>query len=185
MQGNLIGSKPIRRLMTALAMVPAIASLSPASAENPTQITDRARFVSVTRDLEKAPLDPALKSDREWALQWLTDVPDITVTICADPLGGMVGSGYLHSGEVLIQYMFSMAAGVIEHPEIADDKVAQQIAGVESALAAYRSIIGDKSETRSPALDAMLASQARGELPAFVEQAYHSCIAKGREEAGS
>lgn len=146
---------------------------------------DRARFVSIARELEKAPLDPGLLDDRTWALQWLTEAPDITVSICAEPLGGVVGSGYPHSPAILVQYMYAMAARIIEHPEMADDKVAQQIAGVESALAAYRAILKTHPDDKSAELDGVLESKTRGELPAFVRQAYESCMAaSGKGSAG-
>lgn len=175
--------KSVGQSIAVLAMAAApLGALSPAIAQDVTSSpADRARFVSITRELEKAPLDPGLKDDRAWALQWLTDAPDITVSVCAEPLGGVVGSGYPHAPAILVQYVYAMAAGIIEHPETADDKVGQQIAGVESALAAYRAILRAHPEANSPALNGVLESEARGELPAFVRQAYDSCIAKSAE----
>ncbi|MDB5694028.1 MAG: hypothetical protein JWO81_3091 [Alphaproteobacteria bacterium] len=168
-----------RRLIGALALgVALVCGLTPASASDVrSSPEDRQRFVSVTRNLEQAPLKPDLKADREWALGWLTNAPDVAVTVC-DTLGGMVQSHYRYAGEILLQDMFSMAALVIEHPETANDPNAQQLAGVEGALNAYRSILRDKPEAKSSALDGLLQTQSRGELPDFIRKAWIRCFAK-------
>lgn len=138
---------------------------------------ERARFVSITQSLEKAPLDPQLQADRQWALQWLTDAPDISVTVCLDTIVS-AESDYAYEPEILLQYMFSMAVLSIEHPDRANDPDAQQLAGAEGALRAYRAILRDKPEAHSAGLDAMLAAQDRGDLPAFVRKASLHCSKK-------
>jgi hypothetical protein len=169
-----------RKIIVALALAAALASgLTPASAsEARSSPEDRQRFLSVMRNLEQAPLKKSLKPDRAWAMEWLINAPDISVTLCAEPLGGVETSEYRYAGEILTQQMFSMAAVLIEHPEKANDPVAQQMAGVEGALVAYRAILREKPEAKSPALETALQSQARGELPAFVRQAWIRCSAK-------
>lgn len=180
MAGGRIGLGRARRPIAALALGSALVfGPAPASASDERSSSeDRARFVSVTRSLERAPLEPGLKADREWALAWLTEAPDVTVIICPDALGGMVGSAYRYAGEILLQDTFSMAAHAIEHPETADDPNAQQLAGVEGALNAYRSILRDEPEAKSPALERLLQTRSRGELPDFVRKALIRCSAK-------
>lgn len=182
MASGQIRFKMVRQSIAVLAMLAAsLGAPSWAAAQDAASSpADRARFVSIARELEKAPLDPGLLDDRTWALQWLTEAPDITVRLCADPLGGMVVNDYSHAPEILIQYMFAMAVGIIEHPEIDDDKVAQQIVGVESALAAYRAILDQHPDAKWSSLDGVLERQVQGQLPTFVRQAYESCMAKTR-----
>src|SRR5262245_37338653 len=110
----------------ALTLEPAAASAADKSSPQ-----DRARLVSIARSLEEAPFKSNAKADREWALNWLTEAPDVSVSVCLDSLSGLDPDSYQYSGEVLFQYMFSMAALVIEHPEAANDSNAQQLAGVE------------------------------------------------------
>lgn len=180
MSGSRIEFRRTRRMIGALALGAALAcGLAPASAADaPSSPEDRQRFVSVTRNLEQAPLNPGLDADRAWALEWLTNAPDITVTICSEPLAGVVQSKYKYAGEITVQDMFSMAAHAIEHPEAAGDPIAQQLAGVEGALSAYRSILRDKPKAKSSALEGLLQIQSRGELPEFVRTAWASCSAK-------
>jgi len=153
-----------------------VCGLTPASAvETRSSPGDRERFVSITQNLEEAPLKPSLKADREWALRWLTDAPDVTVKVCAAPLGGLVQSNYPYASEIVVQYMFAMAALIVEHPEARNDPGRQQLAGVEGALNAYRSILRDKPEAKSAALETLLETRTRGELPGFVQKASDRC----------
>jgi hypothetical protein len=180
MSSSRIEFRCARRLIGVLALgVALVCGLTAASAPGArSSPEDRQRFVSITRNLEQAPLKPRGDPDREWALAWLTDAPDVTVTICPDALGGVVESNYQYAPEILFQDMFSMAASVIEHPETANDPNAYQLAGVEGALNAYRSILRDKPEAKSPALEALLQTQSRGELPGFIRKAWIRCSAK-------
>ena len=172
-------------LCAALLAVSVAATPSLAQSQTQSSLDDRQRFVSIVHHLERAPLDPALGADRSWAIGWLTYVPDVTVIVCADPLGGLVSEkGYVHSPEIVAQYSLAMAAFIIENPDKAKDTNAQQLAGVESALKAYRSMRSAQPEDKSPALEKLLESQDRGELAGFVQKAYLRCSAKEASRSG-
>jgi hypothetical protein len=143
---------------------------------------DRQRFVSIVQNLERAPLNPGLRGDRKWALQWLMDAPDVSVNVCLDPLGGVSDKNYVHAPEIVVQYTLAMAAFILENPGKPDSPDAQQLAGVEGALNAYRSMRTAQPDDKSPALEKLLGMQSRGELPGFVRKAYLHCSAKGAEE---
>ena len=143
----------------------------------------RQRFVSVVHSLERAPLNPTLQGDRRWAVQWLTDAPDVSVTACLEPLGGVSEKDYAHAPEIIVQYMVAMAAFIIENPGKANDPDAQQLAGVQGALNAYRSMRTAQPDHKSPTLEKLLETQSRDELPGFVRKAYLHCSAKGAEES--
>jgi hypothetical protein len=183
MSRSRVGFEQAGRLIAALAVGIALAcGPAPASAaDRRSSPEDRQRFVTIAHSLEQAPLKERLKADREWALAWLTDAPDVTATLCAEPLGNLAQSKYRYDAEIIIQDAFSMAAFMIEHPQAAKDPAAQQLAGVEGALNAYRAILSDKPDARSPALDTLLQTQARGELPAFVRKAWIACSKKKSE----
>ena len=173
-------SRPARRMMWALALGVALAvGLTPASASNArSSPEDRQRLVSIARALEQAPFKPGAKADRKWALDWIVEAPDVSVTVCPDALAGIVASDYRFAAEIMFQDMFSMAAHAIEHPEAANDPNAQQLAGVEGALLAYRSILRDKPEAKWPALDGLLQTQSAGGLPDHIREALVRCAAK-------
>src|SRR4051794_10008072 len=124
------------RFATAAFLVAGLACATsvgaPAHAQSSAE--DRERFVSITRKLQEAPLDRMLQADRQWAMQWLLEAPDVSVNACLTPLGGASMTKYSHSAEIVAQYTFAMAAVVIQHPEAANDHQSQQLAGVEGAL---------------------------------------------------
>ncbi|HZD94926.1 MAG TPA: hypothetical protein VE133_11775, partial [Candidatus Sulfotelmatobacter sp.] len=69
-----------------------ILSLSAAQNEpkrKPSTADERQRFLSLTRKLEQNPLDKSLYEEKKWAKQWLEDIPDVNVTICAPLLFGV------------------------------------------------------------------------------------------------
>lgn len=136
---------------------------------------DRQRFVTIVHTLERDPLRKSLQHDRQWAMEWLINAPDVTVSVCLDPLGHISGKDYAHSDAIVVQYTFAMAAFIIENRDKENDADAQQLAGVEGALNAYRAMRAAKPEDKSPTLEKMLDTQSRGELPAYVRDAYSHC----------
>lgn len=168
------GRSLIGMLALGLAM---IIGLVPAMAQDPrSSPADRARFVSITRSLEEAPLQPNARADRAWALRWLTEAPDVSVNVCLSSLGGME-EGYPYAGEIMLQYTFAMAVLVIQHPETANDPNAQQVAGVTGTLRAYRAILSSRPDARSPSLDSLMDIERRGGLPEFIRGGSASCSA--------
>lgn len=149
-----------------------------AQLEAHSSIEDQQRYVSIVRKLEREPLNESLHDDRAWAMKWLIEAPDLTVTACLDPLGGVTKGHYAYIDEILAQYMLGMGAFIIENPGKADDLDAQQLAGVESSLLAYRSMKALRPAQISPALENLLGMQSRRELSAFVKAALRQCQAK-------
>lgn len=172
--------------ITALALGLALfGELSAAKADEATSsIADRQRFLSIAQKLEKSPLDRSLHADRAWAMTWLIDAPDVSVTVCADALGGRSEFNYAYFQEILTQYSYSMAASVIEHPEMSKEPVALQIAGLEGAVSAYSAILRSKPRAHSAHLDKMIELQKRNELPQFASKALTTCLAAGSATMG-
>jgi hypothetical protein len=139
----------------------------------PSTPDERQRFVALVRRLEKAPLDESLNSETKWAMQWLNDVPDITVTICWAPLGHFLMEGYRYDERIRGQFVLGMGAYQIEHSAKQEDAI--YLAGVESALKAYRSILKTKPDATSQTLDELQAMQDDGRLPKFVRDASRDC----------
>jgi len=132
--------------------------------QTPSTPGERKRFVEVAHKLEQSPLDEGLRSEREWALKWLIQVPDVHVELCSNALGPYLREKFKRSPEITLQLTLSSGAFVIEHPEQATDKVAQNVAGVEGALKAYQAILKQEPKSKSRALDDLLEKQSKGEL---------------------
>ncbi|MEO6214449.1 MAG: hypothetical protein ABIO86_00340 [Sphingomonas sp.] len=168
-----------------IATLPAVllallACAAPSFAQSDAQSSpeDRQRLVSIAHSLERAPLDPGLQEDRSWAITWLTDAPDVTVNLCPDAIPGVLEKDYAHNPEILVQYMVAMGAFIIENPGKSNDPDAQQPAGVESTLNAYRVMRTAQPDDKSPALEKLLGLQSKGELLDFVHKAFLRCRAK-------
>lgn len=159
-----------------------MALVASAAAQNepkraPSTAEERQRFLSLTRKLEQNPLDKSLYEDKKWAKQWLEDVPDINVNICAPLLFGVdfVKEQNRYTPQLSYQATFGSAAYIIEHPDKAGDTAAQFVAGVESALKAYSAIVKSEPQAKSKALDDLLEKQKQGKLADFVHAASKSC----------
>jgi hypothetical protein len=138
----------------------------------PSTPEERTRFVAIAQKMEQSPLDPGLRPEREWALFWLIEVPDVTVKLCTAPLGDLMKKKYKYSSEIVAQLTFSSGQFIIEHPDQAKkDTNAQYVAGVEGALRAYQSILRAKPDAKSKELDELIQRQTQGTLTEYVRDA--------------
>jgi hypothetical protein len=162
-------------LFSLLAVTLSVAQDEPKRAASTAE--ERQRFLALTRKLEQNPLDKSLYEDKKWAKDWLRDVPDINVNVCAPLMFGMqfVLEQNQYTPQLSYQATFGSAAYIIEHPDKAGDTAAQFVAGVESALKAYSAILKSDPQARSKALDSLLEKQKQGKLADFVHDASKSC----------
>ncbi|MGO4221388.1 hypothetical protein AB4Y64_05970 [Lysobacter sp. TAF61] len=130
--------------------------------------TDKAKFIRLTRQLEQRPLSDPGKRIRGWLMRWTVDSPDVMVMVC-DLLGPDIGEDAPHAPELMMQMMFGNAAFQIQHPDLKDDPIAPQVAGVRSALAAYASFLAASPQSRIEELDELLEQDRDGELEATLE----------------
>ncbi|HYX52016.1 MAG TPA: hypothetical protein VE783_01090 [Candidatus Limnocylindrales bacterium] len=130
--------------------------------------------------MEQAPLDKSLREEREWAVHWLIDIPDIQVTAC--PVLAGVRETYRYYPELNGQYSFSMAAFMIEHPDKSKDRVAVNMAGVEGAIRAYRAILKAQPNATSRGMEELADKQKQGTLEKFVTEATKDCAVEGEQK---
>jgi hypothetical protein len=155
--------------------------LTPVAAKTQTQPRkastpeDRAKAVEIARSLEADPLGKEAKEHRNWIVHWLIDVPDISVTVCANLLGPLIDSKKNYSPEIFTQMVPSAAAFIIENPDKAKDDAAIYTAAVEGSLRAYESILKVKPKAKWPFLDDLIQKRNKGSLPEHVRQAAMGC----------
>jgi hypothetical protein len=160
-----------RTTIAALALLlPALAGAQSAPERGPSTPEERKRALEVTRRLERDPLGQGAVEDREWLLQWIVEIPDIQVTSCSGPLDPLLKSGgERHGRELYMQSIFGMTAFLIQNPKKKEDVVAVQTAGIESVLAAYRSMLAKDTTTRWKELDALWDAKKKGKLAGVVK----------------
>ncbi|HLK53360.1 MAG TPA: hypothetical protein VKU42_07880 [Candidatus Angelobacter sp.] len=134
--------------------------------------------MAITHKMEDSPLDEGLRNERAWALKWLVEIPDISVSVCIAPIDGPSKKKYKYSPELTVQLTFSSAAFIIEHPDQAKDGDAQHLAGVEGAIKAYQSILKTKPDAKSKAMDDLLEKQHDGKLADYVQETWRANCTK-------
>jgi hypothetical protein len=166
-------------LICSLSLVVAVAQDAPAPPKRgPSTPEERKRLVEIVRKVEKSPLDAGLNKDIKWALDWVNDVPDVTVDLCWAPLAGAITSNYKYRTRIAGQFALSSAAFIVEHPDKTNDKVAQYLAGVEGSLQVYKAILKSDPDAKSEDLDELLQKQKDGKLEEFVRKASKDCEAQ-------
>jgi hypothetical protein len=141
----------------------------------PSTAEERARAVKVAHELEEDPLAKDAKDNREWVIQWIVDIPDITVNVCFDYFGKMPNSPRGHSREIARQMIISSAAFMIEHPDKAKDEQAVATAGLLGSLKAYQSILKGDPDSRWPYVDKIIQMRDQGKLDDFVSDTRRKC----------
>jgi hypothetical protein len=138
-----------------------------ATAQAPAE-TDQAKFVRLTRHLERFPLDPDAKPMRAWLLEWAVRTPDLVVTVCSFLEPKLEVESH-YDGLLFMQMLYGNAAWQITHPEQRADVVAPQIAGVRSALKAYAEISIERPEAQIAVFDTLAIADQRGTLEKTLE----------------
>src|SRR5205807_8421707 len=176
--------KPVLLLLMILAFGLGV-NPQTAGKRGPSTQEERERFVKIARQLEQAPLDKNLYPEREWALQWLIEVPDVHVDVCTAPLGNFMIEKYKYASVIEGQLAFSIGAFVIKHLDKPANDVASLAAGVEGALHAYKSILQSDPDAKSNALDKLLMKQREGKLADFVREASKKGCKQGADLTSS
>lgn len=141
----------------------------------PSTEQERKRMVTLITLLENNPLDKDAKAYRGEVIRWLTDVPDISVTICPDLLPGLLESKKKYAGDLFLQSTFSTAKFIIEHMDQAKDDLSVNTAGVEGTLRAYAALQKQKPDVRFSMLDDLADKQKKGTLQDYMKAATGKC----------
>jgi hypothetical protein len=149
----------------------------------PSTAAERQRFLAIVPKIAAHPLDESLYADRNWAVHWLEQVPDITVSICTAGLGDFYAEKHSWAPLMTIQLTLSEGAFAVKHRGKQADLTDEVLAGVAGMLDAWRALRDTAPE--SPALDALLEKQAHGELAAFVRKAVDQDCKKKANGQGS
>jgi len=162
------------RLLPTLSLLFALLAGATQS-RNPASAEQRQRVDAIAHKLEAAPLDQALFPEREWAIQLITENPDVRIRTCMQLLPDLRRPRYKFRPEILDQMMLSSAAFLIEHPDKSGDHLAENVSGLQGVLKAYAAIVKIHPDARVQALDDMLEKQGRGNLVEFARETIKAC----------
>jgi hypothetical protein len=144
----------------------------------PSTPEERKRAVEIATLLENDPFNKDAKALTSELVFFLVQVPDIHVHLCSDVLGDYKKIKGEYSPIVVSQLTFSQGRFVIEHPEQADDRYLESMAGVEGVLRTYENVKKAKPKVKIAGLEELLAKQQTGQLGEFVKTALKGCTAK-------
>ena len=131
----------------------------------PEQLAEIAAFI---RRWEQDPMAPVPENDTDRStaflmLAWLTESPDVAVTITTAVQTMSEGRGADVSPAVTMGSTFGMAAYLIEHPGSDPRSAEVQAAGIESALRWYEAALR-RGEGQNGMLEELTVIRDRGEL---------------------
>ena len=156
-------------------------SQQPQPQRGPSTSEERTRAVKVAHELEDEPLAKDAKDNRQWVIQWIVEIPDITVNVCFEYFGKVPTPARGHSKEIVNQMIISSAAYMIEHPDKAKDEQAVATAGLLGSLRAYQSILKSDPDSRWPYVDKIVQMRDQGKLDDFVSDTRRKCAQDGEE----
>jgi len=132
----------------------------------------RSLLIKATKFLEVKPFDEKAKDVRGWAVAYVIQTKDVSVVVCiGDFLKPALEKKNKYGSELIGQYTIAMAAFKLENPDQKDDENAAQLAGVESMLRAYETMLKEKPKAQFAGMDELVAKRNKGELRALVEAA--------------
>jgi hypothetical protein len=148
----------------------------------PSTSEERTRAVKVAHQLEEDPLGKDAKESRQWVIQWIIDIPDITVNVCDEYFGSVPKQPRGHVRDIVNQMIISMAAFMIEHPDKAKDEQAIATAGLLGSLKTYQAILKADPDARWPYIDKVVQMRDQGKLDDFVSDMRRKCAQDEEQE---
>jgi hypothetical protein len=165
----------MKRTIAIFAAVTLIA-VSGASFTRAQQKDEAATLIQASKFLEEKPLDKDAKNIRGWAIKWVTETDKVNVKICSLLLSGL-NDKYKYNPEILAQYTIAMAAFKLSNPDKAKDEDAAQLAGIESALTSYQTMVKEQPKAKNAFLDELVAKRGEASWANYVAE--HNCKGKG------
>jgi hypothetical protein len=181
MKAHFFRGTAIAALLVGLFVVRTACAQQHQPQRGPSTAEERARAVKIAHELESDPLAKDAKDNREWVIQWVIDIPDITVTVCNDYFGQLPKAARGHIREIVNQMVISSAAFMIEHADKSKDEQAVATAGLLGALKAYQSILKQDPDARWPYVDKVVQMRDQGKLEEFITDTRRKCAQEEEE----
>lgn len=135
----------------------------------PSTPAERKQALEFIHHFEADPLNPDLKTEIQWVLNWSMEVPDIRLDLCISFY--KLPDAQSKDGQILFDAMvLAQTAFVLENPDRQDNGPAQMEAGAEGVLRAYEALIKANPNDREPFLDKLIKQRDAGTLSQFIKQ---------------
>jgi len=158
------------KMLVALSVALAVVLASNVARAEPIHLfVSNANIVSLSAFLEKYPLDQFAVVVRGEAIEWEAkskDVVDIVYPCLFKPVPSKT---IKYSSILLAQFVIGSAAFQIANPSEKGKLMPQQLAGTQSMLKAYESLIAQDPSARIPHLDDLAEHEANGTLESAIK----------------
>ncbi len=138
-------------------------------AANEAPLVDNSKVVPLTKFLEEQPLNSDAPVVRAALLAWEDKSKDVVDVVCPGVLKPIPDKAIKYSGELLAQFIFGSAAYQIANPSEKGKLMPSQLAGMQSMLKTYRSMLAKDSSARVPRLDELSQAESSGKLLQVLE----------------
>ena len=146
-----------------------------AAAQTPTSPETRAEMIRLIDALEKQPYAASAGDSASKVMSWLTEAPDVSVTMCTALLIDLDELEKDGGGTLATQILFAEARFILEEPAKAPDEHAVHLAGVEGVLRTYAAMKAAKPDLKVRPMEKLTRIQADKHLDAFVTDAMEKC----------
>lgn len=130
---------------------------------------ESSQVVALTRLLEEQPHHQQAPVIRALMLEWEDKTTDTVDYVCPGVLSPVPDDGVPNGPELLAQFIFGSAAWQVANPAQKGALQPGQLAGMRSMLKAYQAFLASDPKARIPRFDELLARDADGSLPAYLE----------------
>jgi hypothetical protein len=148
-----------------------------AQKRGPSTPEERKRAVEMVNFLEANPFAKEAKDYRAALVYFVSEVPDITVTLC-NVLGDTKRFKGDYESELFGALMFAQTKFIIENPDKAKDDEAIYLAGAEGAVRTWQSMKAAKPKAKFPLMDELLEKQKAGTFVEHVKENIKGCTKK-------
>ena len=131
---------------------------------------DREMLIKAASFLEERPFDKQAKDVRAWAIKYASETDEVTVIVCG------AGAPFLDKkvkfgSELVGQYLIAMTAFKLQNPDKATDENAAQLAGLESALKSYETMLKENPKAKAEKVEDLLAKRNDNTLAKYAADA--------------
>ncbi|MCC7595964.1 M20/M25/M40 family metallo-hydrolase [Janthinobacterium sp. FW305-129] len=163
------GTRLKERYVAPTLPAPALAAAAAAdnAARGPSTPAERMRVVRMANEAQGDPL-AVQQRDGAWLGAWIEAIPDLTFDDSMPDDWLSTAPAPATRAALRFQYLASVMAFQIEHPEQARQQGERDLAGMQGVLRAYETLLRQNKLHRSAKLDAALAARRQGTLPAFL-----------------
>ncbi len=133
--------------------------------------TEKELVINTARAVEEKPFDKETIKMREQALKYVIETDQVSIIACGGVMSPFLDKKNKFGSDLTVAYTLGMAAFKLGNPDKAVDENAAQLAGLESALKSYETMLKEKPKGKFEPVEALLAKRSNSELTKYVADA--------------